>query len=56
MERESPGLVTKIDMYIERGRSKLRRGREGLVPIVMEIKDLSAYSACSPPLLFGRRE
>lgn len=31
-------------------------GREVLVTIILEIKGLSAYSACSPSLQFGRRE
>lgn len=39
----------------ESERQREKGGKEALVTIILEIKGLSAYSACSPPLQFGRR-
>lgn len=47
-------MVVKRERVPGRHR-KREREREGLVTIIMDIKGLSARSACSPPLQFGRR-
>lgn len=49
-------MAVKSERGRDRKRERGEREREGLVTIILEIKGLSACSACSSALQFGRRE